>query len=386
MYNLSTNHIGGIFLMDHNKTNENAMSYAFKACDTIINKYTVEALPPAGIFHYHQGVFLSGMEKVYIKTGIKRYGEYIKSWIDSIITPSGKIHSYDRTRLDDIQPGILLFRLYKETYSKKYKVAIDTLINHIENWPKTSEGGFWHKYCHPNQMWLDGIYMACPFMIKSALLQKNRQLIDMAILQIELMQKHLMDEKTGLLYHAYDHSRQESWSNPDNGRSPCIWGRALAWYLIGSLDTLELIPKEYEIKKDIISNIIKTINSVIQYQDTKTGLWYQLVDLPNDKNNWIETSCSALFIYAISKAIRLGYISSEYIKNINKAYEGLISHSIISKDGIILPDICVGTGVGEYEFYISRPTSQNDLHGMGAFILMNVEYELLKETLCADKV
>ena len=372
---------GRMEIMMDNKLNLKKIVYATKACDTVMSQYTIKTLPPAGVFHYHQGVFLSGMEKVYINTNIKKYGEYIKSWIDNIVTSSGEILLYDKTRLDDIQPGILLFSLYKDTGRDKYKKAIQTLVSNIIDWPRTNEGGFWHKYCHPNQMWLDEIYMACPFMARSAVFLGRKELFDIAITQIELIQKHLMDEKTGLLYHAYDHCRQETWSDPETGRSPCVWGRALAWYLIGTLDTLEYMPKEYKIKKHIIDNIRMTIDAIVQYQDTETGLWYQLVNLPNDKNNWIELSSSALFTYAISKAIRMFYISNRYIKHVNKAYEGIIDHIIVSKNNIIIPNICVGTGVGEYEFYINRPRSENDLHGMGAFILMDVEYALLKEQL-----
>lgn len=153
----------------------------------------------------------------------------------------------------------------------------------------------------------------------------------------------------------------------------------MGWYLVGALDVIEEIPKEYKIKKDIITNITETIRSIIQYQDIKTGLWYQIVDKPEDENNWIELSCSALFIYAISKAIHMGLLSPTYINNINKAYDNLIKYISVKGNKIIMPKICVGTGVGEYDFYINRPTSQNDLHGIGAFVLMNVEYASLLE-------
>ena len=183
------------------------------ACDTMMNKFKAEELPPEKLFHYHQGVFLSGMERTYLATGEQKYSDYIKAWVDSIVYEDGSIHEYDKTRLDDLQPGILLFRLYHETGDKRYKIVIENIADILKHWYVNDEGGFWHKECHPNQMWLDGLYMAGPFMTMYGKEYLDSSRFDVMLTQTRLMTKHNRDNETGLLYHACDCSKEEDWAD-----------------------------------------------------------------------------------------------------------------------------------------------------------------------------
>ena len=116
------------------------------------------------------------------------------------------------------------------------------------------------------------------------------------------------------------------------------------------------------------------IKALIRFQDEETGLWFQVVDKGDIKGNWIETSCSSLYTYAIAKAMKKGYLHKSYYKYIRRSYEGIIKSLAFEGDNLIVSNICVGTGVGNLDFYFKRPTVQNDLHGMGAFLLMCTEY------------
>lgn len=356
-----------------------ALEYACMACDTIMSKFAPEDLPPKGVFHYHQGVFLTGVEKISLYKNKKKYKDYIRNWVDSIIECDGNINTYDNTRLDDIQPSVLLFNLYKDTKKDKYIIALNNFIQLVEYWYKTDEGGFWHKKCHPNQMWLDGIYMVCPFISMYALHMDRIELFDIARLQINLMYQHMYDKNSGLMYHAYDHTKKEIWSDMETGCSPCFWGRAIGWYLAGIIDMLDYIPDTYNGKKEIIDILNNLLSSLVKYQNKTTGLWYQIVNRVDDKDNWLELSSSSLFVYSLLKAIRKGYISNKYKYAAEAGYNGVVKSIRIKDDNtIILPQICVGTGVGDYEFYINRPVTENDLHGVGGFLHMCSEHIILE--------
>ena len=142
--------------------------YAMAACETMMRQFTPGNLPPAGRFHYHQGVFLSGMHEIYRLTGERKLFRYIKAWVDSIVNEFGDIRNFNPGQLDDLQPGVLLFPLYAETKDARYKQAMDTILWFYERFPKNSLGGFWHNAMGRDQMWLDGLYMAGPFLAQYA--------------------------------------------------------------------------------------------------------------------------------------------------------------------------------------------------------------------------
>jgi unsaturated rhamnogalacturonyl hydrolase len=352
-----------------------ALDYAKKGADTLIRKFPVDELPPKNRFHYHQGVFLSGVERIYLLSGDKKYRDYIKNWIDYYVDENGKIRFDVHARqFDDMQPAILLFNLYKETKDERYRKVLDDFAPIVEMWPTNARGGFWHKYDRPNQMWLDTLYMIGPYSVTYASHFDKPYFFETIYRQMDLMRRSMTDRRTGLLYHAWDDSKAEKWADRETGLSGEFWGRAIGWYAVAILDILDYIPESHPLRHEFISAALDIIQALIRFQDEETGLWFQVVDKGDRKGNWRETSCSSLYTYAIAKAIKKGLLHRSHCKYIHRAYEGIIGSLIFEGDDLIVPHICVGTGVGDYQFYIDRPTVQNDLHGMGAFLLLCTEY------------
>lgn len=355
------------------------LELAKMACDTFMKKFQAEELPPAGHFHYHQGVFLSGVEQTYLNTGRQEYSDYIKKWVDSLIDEDGNFKGkYDTETLDDKQPAILMFRLLEETGDKKYENAIKYVVSGINDWPLTTQGGFYHKKFRIQQMWLDGLYMVGELLTRYGVKFKENRFFEIVHRQAKLMWENIRDEKTGLLYHAWDESKDAEWADKQTGRAPHFWGRAAGWYIVALCTILKYLPNDCIYREDIVGYIREYIKAFSKYQDKESGLWYQVLDKGDDPDNWTESSCTALFLCGISMALKEGYIEDSYREIADKAFNGLCA--ILKYDengGIILPKICIGTGVGDYNFYLARPTSENDLHGIGALLLAcNAYYEI----------
>jgi unsaturated rhamnogalacturonyl hydrolase len=353
-----------------------ALDYAKMGADTLIRKFPVNELPPIERFHYHQGVFLSGMERTYFLSGDKKYYNYIKDWMDYHIDEKGKLR-YDKyeAQFDDMQPAIMLFNIYKETKDLRYKTILDDFAPIVEKWPTNAQGGFWHKYFRPNQMWLDGLYMIGPYCVMYAHhFGLKPYFYETIYQQMNLMRRNITDPKTGLLYHAWDDSKEAEWADKESGLSAEFWGRAMGWYAVAIMDILDYLPEAHPRRHEFVSAGLDIINALIRFQDEETGLWYQVVDKGHVEGNWLETSCTSLYAYAIAKAMKKGFLHKSYSKYIHRAYEGVIKSLKFEGENLIVSNICIGTGVGDLNFYFDRPRIENDLHGMGAFLLMCTEY------------
>lgn len=347
---------------------EDLLAIAEKSCQTLMNKFTPEKLPPEMVFHYHQSVFLLGMMKVWEETGKEEYFDYIKGYYDALIDDQGNL-LYERDQLDTIQVGILLFKLYEETGLEKYMIAARKLRAILDTINRTSENGLWHKDKYPYQMWLDGLYMAGPYLIKYANHFHEKDLIQFVLYQERLMRKHMTDPETGLLYHAWDEKRVQPWADKETGNSPEFWGRSAGWYGTALVDILEEIGDSSQGQKDLPKQLAQYIENVVKFQDEETGLWYQIVDKGHLEDNWLESSSSSLYLYTIAKALKEGYISKDYEDVLKKGFNGLMEH-MTEEDGdaLHIKGICIGTSAGVYDYYAGRPTSTDDLHGVGAFL------------------
>ena len=374
-----------------------------QGCDAIMHKYTAQALPPKGAMFYHQGVFLSGMQNIYHITGDEKYFNYIKDYIDSVIDQEGEIYGISHeatewkneptwaeslkiqslTMLDTKQPVILLYDLLEKTGDEKYEKAIKELSESLYYWPVNNYGGYWHMMHQHHQMWMDGLYMAGPLSVMYSAKYGDKRLMERAINQAFIMDDNIKDEKTGLYYHGWDPSRQADWADKETGLSQEIWGRAVGWYAVAILDMLDYIPKDHpavERLKQIEADLLKAL---AKYQDKKTGMWYQVVDKPENEDNWIETSSTCLFIYSYAKAIRTGVIGKEYEDVLEKAYNGMVDYLYYDEEGFLVVDnVCIGCCVesGTYDYYINKEKISNDLHGMGAFTLMCAEMQRYYDT------
>lgn len=352
--------------------------YAKEACDTMMRTYDAPKLPPVGRFHYHQGVFLSGVYKVYQIVKDDKYFEYIKGWVDSMIDEEGRIKNFDSGQLDDMQSGILLYPLLDRTGDQRYQKALDTLLPLIYHFPKTDEGGFWHMEDLPNQMWLDGLYMGGPICAEYGKRYNKPEYIDLIAKQVRLMFEKTKDQKTGLLYHAWDGSKKAPWADKETGLSPEFWGRSIGWVPVAVLDDLDCMDENHPEYEHMCKEAAELLQAVCRFQSDE-GLWYQVVDKVGQDGNWPETSCSCLFTAALAKAIRKGILSKDYLSYAKKGYQGVIESLTWNEGDIQITNVCVGTGVGDYEHYCNRPTVVNDLHGVGAFLLMCQEMQRIWE-------
>lgn len=330
-------------------------------------------------FGYSQGVGCQAMLDVWKQTGDRKYLDYVINWADTVINDKGEIHLYkvETYNLDYIKPGTVLFDVWKQTGKEKYKLAMDLLVNQLKNHPRTHEGAFWHKLIYQHQIWLDGLYMASPFLAEYAVTFNRPELIDDAVNQFIVCAKHTYDVKTGLYYHAWDESKNQRWANKETGQSPNFWGRSIGWWFMALVDVLDYIPAEHAQRPELIKMINGLAETLPKYQD-KTGLWYQVLDKGAVGGNYLEASVSSMFMYGYAKAVNKGYIDKKYRAVAEKAYNGLMKTLIVKNaDGTLtLTKCCAVAGLGghpyrdgSFEYYVNERIRDNDAKATGPFIM-----------------
>lgn len=339
---------------------------------------------------YTHGLVVKSMLEEWKHTGDSSYYAYAKIYADSLIDSDGHIKTmkYLSFNIDNINAGKILFDFYAQTGDARYKIAMDTLRKQMTEHPRTSEGGFWHKLKYSHQMWLDGIFMAAPYMTQYGSVFHEPELFDESVNQILLIARKTYDPATGLYYHGWDESREQRWANPKTGCSPNFWSRSIGWYAAAIVDVLDYLPQETAGRDSVLSILQNLSNTLIKYQDPDSGTWYQVTDQGKRKGNYPESSATALFIYTLAKSINKGYIGKEYSAPVKKAFDGML-HSFIrpEKDSTYtITNCCAVAGLGgdskkyrdgSFEYYISEPVIENDPKSVGAFILAAIEYEKL---------
>ena len=313
---------------------------------------------------------------------------YVDAWYDTMIDENGRIHKYKVSNYstDHICPGRTLFQLYDLTGKEKYRMAMDTLYTQIQGMPRTPEGGFWHKKVYPDQMWLDGLYMAQPFYAEytSRYVPENERLANYVDItrHFLIVAGHTFDYETGLYRHAWDSSHKMFWADPRTGQSDHAWGRALGWYCMGIVETLPLLPDGTPGKKELI-DVLKEIYKILPYYaDPKTGMWYQVLDRPGAEGNYVEATCSAMFTYAMLKGRRLGYLDIPE-KTCKKTYKAFVKTFITREKGLVnLNRCCEVAGLGgkdnrrgDYQYYINERVRSNDPKGIGPAIWAALEMD-----------
>lgn len=357
---------------------DSPLGYALAAAETMMRKFRAEDLPPKGHFHYHQGVFLSGMIKTSALSGRDDLFTYAKDWIDSVFNDDGSAKDVSYGDLDDIQPGILLYPIYDRTKDERYRKEMDFVIGEYLACPKCKNGGLYHKVRLTGQMWLDGLYMAGPFVSEYGRRFGHPEYIEDIYHEILTMRKVNEDPVTGLWYHAWDETKTAEWADSVTGHSHEFWGRSIGWVPVAILDVMDQMDSSDPRWKTLGDTAADLLNAVMKFQG-EDGRWYQVVDKIHEKGNWPENSCSSLFAAAIAKAVRYGVLPKEAATSAHKAFKGVSESLGFTEDGNLeVGNVCIGTGVGDYDFYIQRPCSVNDLHGVGAFLLMCASMEELR--------
>ena len=336
---------------------------------------------------YDMGVILKGFEGIWMNTGNAAYYNYIQKQMDVFINDDGSIKTYkqDEYNIDNVNNGKLLLLLYRVTLKEKYLKAAKLLREQLNHQPRTIEGGFWHKKIYPYQMWLDGLYMGEPFYAEYAWLAHEDTAFNDIANQFIRMEQHARDAKTGLLYHAWDESKQQQWADKTTGHSPNFWARAMGWYAAALVDALDYFPEQHPQRKTLIDILNRLVNAIEKVQDKQTGLWYDILNLPTKEKNYPEASASCQFVYAIAKGVRKGYLPVVKIAIAKKGYAGIIKRFIKIENGQTnLYGTVKVSGLGgnpyrdgSYEYYMSEPVIINDPKGIGAFILASNEMEML---------
>jgi len=358
---------------------------------TDISKDVVDAtmarLPTAsavGDWEYSRALFMLGVLSVYGRTHDPRYLSYAKTWGDSHIGADGTI---DRAinSLDVIMPGNMAISLYRDTGEEKYKLAADKLADVFKTYPRTSDGGFWHAMNgqRDHQLWLDGTFMALPFIVRQGALSGHQREADAeAVKQLLVYGAHTRDPNGPLYFHAYDESGASTWADPVSHRATVKWGRAIGWYCMALVDVLETMPvtpatAEQKMQRQQLITIVQNLaHDLVEFQDPATGLWFQIVDKPKLAGNFVETSSSSMFTYFLDSAVKHGYIDASYKPAAQHGYQGVMSKVTLGPDGHWhIADICEGTNVGDQASYLSRKVYSDDFHGLGAFLLMNEEVQ-----------
>jgi unsaturated rhamnogalacturonyl hydrolase len=387
-----------VALFLHAGINLNGQNYSERMAASIMQTHsdsiTVKAGKPAG-WDYEQGLLLKSLEKMYQRTGDAKYFNYIKKNIDSFVDEQGNIRTYHYNEFnsDNITTGRMLLYLYQELGDIRYKKAADILRKQIAEQPRDSDGGFWHKQRYPNQMWLDGLYMLEPFYAEFGTITGEDNWSDI-VKQFELMYAGAKDAKTGLLIHAYDQARVQPWADKKTGHSPNFWGRSMGWYAMALVDVLDYMPANHPSRAKLIKQLQSLSAALVKVQDAKTGLWYQIPNFPGRTGNYLEASAANMFIYAFAKGARKGYLPASYVKAAQKAFKGVLENFISTDaNGKIHLEKTVSVGGlggipyrdGSYAYYLSEPLRQDDLKGVGPFILASLEIEIAKELIGKGK-
>ena len=354
---------------------------------------------------YVMGIELEAMLDTYLRHGGDDIRKYCQLYTDTMINDKGEIRTYklEDYNLDQIRTGHFVARMYEKYPEAKNLKAMQTLMKQLDKQPRTKEGVYWHKAIYAYQVWLDGIFMGLPYRCLTArnLLspKKAKKIYDDAVDQISKTYERTLDPKTGLNRHAWDETHEMFWADKETGLSQHCWGRAQGWYTMALIELLDAMPEDYERRGEVIELLRKDLDAVIKWQDKKTGLWYQVMDAPGRKGNYLESTCSSMFAYVLMKATNKGYLGDKYFLAGKKAYHGILNNFIrVNADKTIsLTNCCAVAGLGpgmseavkkaapnvkenkrrdgSYDYYLSEPVRDNDAKGVGPFIWASLEYE-----------
>jgi unsaturated rhamnogalacturonyl hydrolase len=356
--------------------------WSARMADSMIARHGPEQIH----WHYDYGLLLTAIQLVGRATGDPRYWEHVRGIVEQLVAPDGTIRGYrlEEYNLDQVNAGRALFPLLRATGEDRYRRALAMLRQQLATHPRTESGGFWHKQIYPYQIWLDGVYMAGPFLAEYAQRFDEPAAFDDVAHEIILTEEKTRDPQTGLLYHAWDERKAQPWANPATGCSPHFWGRAIGWYAMALVDVLDYFPLDHPSRPELLAILARVVEAVAKVQDPATGLWWQILDHPGRPGNYLEASASAMFSYGIAKGVRRGYLPPERLPAAQAAYQGLLRELVsVDEQGLVtLNGICAVAGLGgnpyrdgSYEYYVGEPIKPNDYKGVGPFILAALELE-----------
>lgn len=316
-----------------------------------------------------------------------RYFQYFKSYFDYFVDDAGNIHTYELEAydLDDVYPANGLLTLYEKTGEAKYLKAVQQIMIQFDEQPRTREGAFCHKKIYNGQLWTNSAYMAGPFLTRYAQMFNEPLWFDTVCFLLINIYEHTLDPSDGLMVHAWDETRTQKWANSETGKSPNKWGRGMGWYLMGLVDVLENLPEDHPQRVRLVSMLEQLSEALLRVRDKESGLWFQILDKGNEPYNYIETSCSAMFVYAFAKASAMGVLPQKYHEVAKEAFH-TITKRFITKGPDQLPTLTnisgpAGLGIkahrdGSFEYYINQKQIDNEPKGIAPLIMAAIELNL----------
>jgi len=363
---------------------------AINMASTVFHLYpdsmVTKGSPRPANWNYEIGVTMMGIWGLWEKTGDSVYIKYVKKIIDHFVTADGDIRTYDLTdyNADHILTGRLVLRLYDAYKDPKYKKAADLLRKQIDWQPRNRAGGFWHKLKYPAQMWLDGLYMIEPYYAEYTKRFGNKEAYADIVHEFVLMEQKARDPKSGLLYHGWDESRQQFWADKQTGLSQSFWSRAMGWYHVALVELLDVMDVSHPERKKLLEILNRLTIAIARVQDKSSGVWWLVTDKAGAEKNYLESSASAMFVYAMARAINNGYTDPSYRAVVQKGYAGLLKEFVV-KDAEGLTHFTKAVAVGglggspnrngTYAYYMSEPVRTDDLKAIGPFMLAALEME-----------
>jgi unsaturated rhamnogalacturonyl hydrolase len=344
-------------------------------------------VPPDASWHYEHGLLLLAARAAGEAWGDVGLARDSRERSASLVRADGSIAGYkkDEFNLDQVNSGRNVLGLYADTGEARYKAAAELLAAQLRAQPRTPSGGLWHKLIYPNQMWLDGLYMAQPFAVRYAAAFGDASFYDDAVKQFSLVADKARDPRTGLLKHAWDEKRVQLWADPETGRSPNHWGRAMGWFAMAIVDVIEAMPAGYPGAAKLSAILGELASALAEFQDEGSGLWYQVVDQGDREGNYLEASVSSMLPYAFMKGVRIGALDAGRFAPIaRRAYEGAVRRFLRRGPGeeYCLEGTCSVAGLGgspyrdgSFEYYVKEPVRVDDFKGVGPFILASIEYD-----------
>ncbi|KAJ7482283.1 Six-hairpin glycosidase-like protein [Mycena galericulata] len=312
--------------------------------------------------------------------------QYIKTSVDSVTGPVSNATKDLTYAMDRLSSGNNLVDLYHETGNETYREAFLALRESINLDSRNDEGGLWY-YVYPQWSYLDGMYSLAPFYTyyTTQLDAHNTTALRDMLLQLELLWEHCNTNGTDLLVHGYDESKTAVWANPITGASPHVWGRSLGWYTMALVDTLEILPRHAPEWVHIRTRFRAIASALRKAADAASGAWWQLLDQPGRAGNYIESSGSAMFVYALLKGVRLGYLedsAGNYTAVASRAYGYIVDAFVVNNGNGTLGyngtvTVCSLNSTASYEYYVGQPILYNSVLGSGAFVIASLEHEIL---------
>jgi rhamnogalacturonyl hydrolase YesR len=277
---------------------------------------------------------------------------------------------YNMSSLDDCGAmGASVIDAYQKTLKSEYRDYIEKAAKHItEIQDRTPDKTLCRKRPQQMTIWADDLYMSVPFLARMGKFSGDKKYFDDAIRQILNFDKYLWDAQREIYYHCYYTDTKK------NGVAH--WGRCNGWIMMAHVNLLRFLPDDYPKRDSIIRNLEKQVIGVSRYQNAN-GLWNQILD---KSDSYPESSCSAMFVYSIAKAINEGWMDKRYASIALEGWEGL-KKQVITPEGQ-MKSVCIGTGIqNDLIFYYERPAKTDDTHGVGALIDAGIEVIKLKQSM-----